>query len=234
MNSRKIRLLLWSGCLAHVILFAGDMLYYGEWGSGHYSNKETMAHVALWRLHLGSLTAPVGMGFALLAVLGLWYCCRRAAPRLAAVMLASLYAFCFLGVLEHGVFGPLGFALRYCGQTSDAVTQIIKLFSITEHAMDLLFVGFLVWIFLTLRKKCGVPRWTVFLCPLVTIWLQGVMVYVPGPLCHPLMGGWNNIAFTVWYAVLALTYKDQDIGSQVAEMAESELTGSPKSSEKGA
>jgi len=31
MSSRKIRLLLWSGCLAGVVLFAGDMLFYGGW-----------------------------------------------------------------------------------------------------------------------------------------------------------------------------------------------------------
>jgi hypothetical protein len=209
MSNRKIRLLLWSGCLAHVILFAGDMLFYGKWGSvsGHHT-KEIMANVTLWRLHLGSITAPVGMGFALLAVLGLWHCCRRAAPSLAAVMLASLYTLCLFGLLQHGIFGPLGFALRYCGQSSDAVTQILKLVDITGYAVDpSLAVGFLIWIFLTLRKKAGVPRWTVFLCPLVTTWLQGVMVYVPGPLGIPLAGGWNNIAFIVWYAVLALTYK---------------------------
>lgn len=39
-----------------------------------------MANVALWRLYLGSITGPVGTGFELLGMLGLWYCCRRAAP----------------------------------------------------------------------------------------------------------------------------------------------------------
>lgn len=32
MTSRKIRLLLWAGCLEAGILLAGDMLYYGKWG----------------------------------------------------------------------------------------------------------------------------------------------------------------------------------------------------------
>jgi len=64
MNSIRIRLLLWSGCLAGVILFAGDMLFYGAWGSGRSFTPENrnnvMANVALWRLHLGSITGPVG------------------------------------------------------------------------------------------------------------------------------------------------------------------------------
>ncbi len=92
MNSRKIRFLLWSGCLGGVVLFAGDMLYYGGWGPAQLSViPKIMAHVASWRLHLGSLTGPVGGGLELLGMLGLWFCCRRAAPRLAAVMLAGFY-----------------------------------------------------------------------------------------------------------------------------------------------
>jgi len=64
MNSRKIRLLLWCGCLGAVILFAGDMLFYGDWGSArswsHDYFLSMMAHVAPWRHHLGSITGPVG------------------------------------------------------------------------------------------------------------------------------------------------------------------------------
>ena len=97
MNSIKIRFLLWSGCLGGVVLFAGDMLYYGGWGPAQLSViPKIMAHVALWRLHLGSLTGPVGGGLELLGMLGLWFCCRRAAPRLAAVMLSGFYVGPFL------------------------------------------------------------------------------------------------------------------------------------------
>ena len=71
MNLRKDRSLLWSGFLGAVILFAGDMPYYAGWESGQFSSSERMAHVAVSRLHLGSITGPVGLGFKLLGVLGL-------------------------------------------------------------------------------------------------------------------------------------------------------------------
>jgi hypothetical protein len=80
----------------------------------------------------------------------------------------------------------------------------------------------------------SVPRWTILLCPVITYWLNSGIVYMPAPLGLPLAGGWSNVAGTIWFAVLALTYQDQDIGSQVSEMAKSELTGSSKSSEKDA
>jgi hypothetical protein len=212
MNSSKIRLLLWAGCLGGLILFAGDILFYGEWGSARVWSHEyflsMMAKVAPWRLHLGSITGPVGMGLDLLGVLGIWFCCRRAARRLAAVMLACMYANDLISILQHGIFGPLGFAIRYCGVKSDAVAQIFKLNgTLGTGQMVLGTVGLLIWIFLVLGNKAGVPRWTVLFCPLLTYWLEYAVVYVPAPLGLPLWGGWSNVVEAIWFAVLALIYK---------------------------
>jgi len=53
MNTNKIRWLLWAGCLGGAILFAGDMLYYGAWGSARAISDDVwnsiMASVPLWR-----------------------------------------------------------------------------------------------------------------------------------------------------------------------------------------
>jgi hypothetical protein len=215
MDSKKIRLLLWAGCLGAAIYFAGDMLYYGKWGSARGLSDDIwnsiMAVVPLWRLRLGSITGPVGGGFWLLGVVGLWSCCRRAVPRLAAVMLAFLYVFSLFGLLQHGISGPMGFALRSCGVSSDAVVQITKLDGILKTVMTYAYyAGVAIWIFLTLWKKAGVPRWTILLCPaLITGRLEPLVVYVPAPLGFPLYGGWGNIVDMIWFAVLALTYKDE-------------------------
>ena len=181
MTDRTIRMLLWSGCLGGVILFVGDMLYYGAWGSGrsfHFFSSLTAS--APWRLHLGSITGPVGVAFDLLGMLGLWFCCRRSAPRLAITMLACMYANDLSTLLQHGIVGPLAFAARDCGRNSDAVAQILKLGDIlSTDQMVLSLAGLLIWVFLVLRKKANVPRWTVLACPLVTYWLEYVVVYVP-------------------------------------------------------
>jgi hypothetical protein len=226
MNTSKIRLLLWCGCLGAVILFAGDMLYYGGWGSARVWSHDyflsMMARVASWRLHLGSITGPVGMGCEILGYVGIWLCCRRAAPRLAAVMLASQYANCLFSVLQHGIYGPMGFVIRYCGPDSSAVAQIFKLdglltnFEITGWTWSL---GSLIWIILTLRGKSGVPRWTVLLAPFITYRVEKVAFWVPAPLGLPLWGGWTNFIAASWFAVLALTYRDQEIESWIAVSA---------------
>jgi hypothetical protein len=226
MSSRKIRWLMWSGSLGAAVLFAGDMLFYGEWGSArswsHDYFLSRMANVALWRHHLGSITGPVGMGPDLLGMLGIWFCCRRAAPRLAVVMLACLYSNDLSGILQHGIFGPLGFAIRYCGAKSDAVAQILKLNeTLGTGQMVLGSVGLLIWIFLVLGNKAGVPRWTVLFCPLLTYWLEYAVVYVPAPLGLPLWGGWSNVVEAMWFTVLALTYGHREFDNRVAEAAES-------------
>jgi len=207
-------------------------LFYGDWGSARsWSDdyfRSMMANVTLWRLHLGSITGPVGMGFDLLGMLGLWFCCRRTAPRLAAVMLACMYAMDLSGLLQHGIYGPMGFAIRYCGGSSDAAVQILKLEHMLVTAMTpVWYAGAAIWIFLTLRKKAGVPRWTILLCPgIITGRLDFALVYVPAPLGLPLYGGWSNIVDAIWFAVLALTYRDRELDSRVAETGESEPIGS--------
>jgi hypothetical protein len=188
MNSKKIRLLFWAGCVGAAILFAGDMLYYGKWGSARGLSDDVwnsiMAVVPVWRHHVGSLTGPVGCGLWLLGAVGLWSCCRRVAPRLAAAMLTFLCAFDLFGVLQHGIYGPLGFVLRSCGVSSEAVDQITKL----DHTLGTVmtytyYAGITIWIILSLWKKAGVPRWTVLVCPaLITGRLGSLLVYVPAPL----------------------------------------------------
>jgi hypothetical protein len=214
MNERKIRFLLWAGGLGYIVLFAGDMLYYGAWGSGRdfLSNdlwNSIMTGVPLWRHHLGSVTGPVGIAFELIGLLGLWFCCRRASPRLAVAMLAFFYVDGVFSVLQHGIFGPMGFAMRFCGVKSAAVTEIWKLNDLLGKPQLVgWIVGSAIWIFLALKKKAGVPRWTVLFCPLLSYWLYKVAVYIPAPLGMPLNGGWGNFVAAIWFAVLAITYKD--------------------------
>lgn len=217
MNPKKIKLLLWSGCLGAIILFTGDMLYYGAWGSGRDSLSDElwnslMASVPLWRHHFGAITGPVGVGFGLLGYLGLWFCCRQAAPRLAGAMLAFFYVYGVFSILQHGIFGPIGFAIHYSGPKSAVVTEIYKLNDFLGKPQFVgSVVGSVIWIFLVMIKKAGVPRWTVLFCPLITYWLYKVIIFVPSPLGMPLAGGWSNIVDALWFIILALTYKDSII-----------------------
>jgi hypothetical protein len=130
-------------------------------------------------------------------------------------MLASLYADFLFGGLWHGMGGPLGFAIQHCGLNNGAVEEIRKLMGISRNVCGYSgLIGFGIWIFLTLKRKCGVPRWTILFCPLITLWLGVLMVHVPAPVGLPLAGGWGNISHMIWFAVLALTYKDLGIENQ--------------------
>jgi hypothetical protein len=208
----KTRPLLGCGVLAGAMLFAGDQLFYGVWGSGHLVTQaklaEVMGHVAPWRLHLGSILGPLGMSFLLLASVGLYRCYRAAAPRLATLMLAALGLESFFVALQHGIFGPLGFAIRFGGPTGEAANEIWRLNStltVIESGLVLLSNG--VWMYLTLRKRSRLPRWTAFFCPLCTVWLGLALAYLPAPLGYPLVGGWTNLVYSLWFGVLALTAK---------------------------
>lgn len=224
MNPGKTRWLLWCGFLGAVVLFAGDMLYYGEWGSARVWSHDyflsMISKVAAWRLHLGAIAGPVGVGFRLLGAVGLYCCCRKGAPRLAAVMLTGQSVMELLTLLQHGIGGPTGFAARSCGPDSEAVAQILKLDSLLITLMTpFAYLYAAIWIFLTLARQSEVPRWTVLLTPLLMNRLEKIALLVPAPLGLPLWDGWSNIVGAFWYAVLAFTYKGRVIESPIAESA---------------
>lgn len=213
MSSKVTRLLLCCGCLGGLVFFVGDMAFRGDWGSGASFTPEridnVMASVAPWRLYLGSVAGPGGIWFELLGMLGLWYGCRRAAPRLAALMLLSLYTFDIFGISPHGQFGPVGFALRYCGSDGMAAHHIMQLNGLLSAvATACLIVGLGIWMLLALGKLAGVPRWAALFCPLVTMWLVYALAYVPEPIGFPLVVGWKSLSFALFFAVLAFTYKE--------------------------
>jgi hypothetical protein len=160
------------------------------------------------------------VGFWLLGAVGLWFCCRRAAPQFAAVMLASMCIMELLTLLQHGIFGPMGFAIRSYGDNSDAVAQIFRLNNLLITLITpFTYIYAAIWIFLTLRRQSGVPCWTILLVPLITNRLEKVAFWVPAPLGLPLWDGWSNVVLALWFVVLALTYKGQEIESQIAESA---------------
>jgi hypothetical protein len=135
-------------------------------------------------------------------------------------MLASIYIEELLMLLQHGIGGPMGFALRFCGHNSDAVSQILRLDSLLITLMTpLAYIKAAIWIFLTLGKKAGVPRWTILFYPLLTGRLDFALVYVPAPLSLPLYDGWWNIIDIIWFAVLALTYMNQEVESSMVKSA---------------
>lgn len=184
-------MLLWSGFVGSLILFAGDMLFYGGWGT-FADIPRTLANTASWRLHAGSLTGPLGMAFIIPAVFGMWYCQRATYPHAAAIMLGSLYLMCVLGTLQHGIFEPAGFVLRYAGPKGAELAQIWRLNNMLVTIQIAVFVlGSVIWCFLTFRTPRIVPRWTILFCPLLTGSLQSAIRLTPAPLGLPLAGGWT-------------------------------------------
>ena len=212
MSAKTIRWLLLSGCLAGLLFFAGDMLFCGVWAAGRAFTPDRVfniaAGVALWRLYLGSLLGPTGIWFELLGMLGLFLGCRQRAPRAAAIMLACLLTFDVFGISPHGKFGPVGFALRYCGSDGDAARHTMLLNSfLTAFAAIFLCVGLAIWMALTLQRKSGVPQWAVLFSPLITVWLEYLMRYVPAPLGFPLAAGWKSLCFSLFFAVVAISFR---------------------------
>ena len=107
-----------------------------------------------------------------------------------------------------GEFAPVAFAVRFCGSDGDAVRHLTQLAALlTGVAAIFLGIGMAVWIGLTLKRQTGVAVWTVLATPIITLFLWPLLALVPAPLGFSLVAGWNNLAFALFFAVVALTWR---------------------------
>ncbi len=210
MSSTKIRVLLGCGCLAGLVFFVGNMAFLGTWARGYSYNEDRvfnlLARVPAWRLYVGALSGPAGIWLELLGMFGLWCCAWPRAPRSAALMLLCLYTFDIFGIVPHSEYGPVGFALRFCGSDGDAVHHLMRLGKmLTLFAGVFSVVGFLIWIAADLDAQDRRPaagrsssaRSSAAGC------MRHLLVFMPAPLGFALVAGWINLAFALFFAVVA-------------------------------
>jgi hypothetical protein len=206
----NIRLLFVLGCIGAIILFIGDMLFYGAWGSSNFSVFENMKNEDSRRLFWGTLTAPFGVFFYIFGLFGLWKSSYLRAPRLSTIMVVLFLFQTMLGELQHSLFGPVGLVIQRHGDKSPALNDMLQLIEATVLPMTILFYGaYLIWIFLTVRKMNGFPIWVIIFCPALTIFAGMLMSNIPAPLGLAIAGGWSNIINFIWFGVVAITYNER-------------------------
>jgi len=112
-----------AGLCGALLFFAGDMLFYGHWGSGagfHEGMIETVRNASLARLYAGGLLGPVA---ACLCIVGFWHVylnVRPAQARTGQVMLVAFVVLMIFGSAIHTLWTTRALAIKYCYYNDDA------------------------------------------------------------------------------------------------------------------
>lgn len=202
-----------AGLAGALLFFAGDMLFYGYWGSGASFASgmlATVQHASVERLFAGGLVAPLA---ACLCIIGFWHVYLNVRPKAAVVGRVMLVAFWLLmiaGSAIHMLWTAKGLAMKYCSGQGPECTNLIAAMKSYWSLADMQgeipgYVGALLLAVLVVLGKTMYPRWTVIFNPAVLIAVSSFAYLVPAPLGAILVGGGINLSIAVFFAVSAAT-----------------------------
>lgn len=202
------------GILGALLLFAGDMLLLGHFGSAadfRTGMLETIRSAPLARLWAGGLLGPVA---GALLVAGFWQVCQSVhAPRSrAARAMFGLFMLFAVGLAAiHSVWAVFELAIQSCGSADGTATAACQaLAASVQGYMRWLLLGLavpgaiasVILAVLVLRGRTHLPRWTLVANPLLLVAvLLPAFAAAPAPIGAVLLGGSASILLLVFFAV---------------------------------
>lgn len=213
-ESTRKRLAGISGLCGALLFFAGDMLFYGHWGSGANFREGMLAEVASAspsRLFVGGLIGPVA---ACLCILGFWHVYRNVRPSSSVsgrIMLVAFAVLMVFGSAVHTLWTAKGLALKYCHGNDDAgcraLLQSVSSYWNWAYNLGAMpgYIGALILLVLVIFGRTFYPRWTALANPAFLLAFSPLMARVPAPFGAVLSGGFTNLSIAVFFFVSLLT-----------------------------
>lgn len=202
MNASIMRLCGYAGLIGASAMFAGDMLFYGQWGSGgdaQTGSLEIVQRSAPQRLAIGGLTSIIGgVGY----VLGACHIYGKLAARPAWLRFSITGGFLGIAVIAtatHAVWGSFALALAAGAANTALIDDYLSI-----HFRIGAVVGTPASILLAVAivsRRSEWPQWFALVNPGAIYFLLSSASYMPAPLGAPIVGGAFNLAFALFYGV---------------------------------
>jgi hypothetical protein len=201
------------GVFASMLLFIGDMLLYGHFGSASEFNKNILIvaqNSSQTRLFIGGILGPIG---AMLYIAGFWHIylnTKQYSRFLSMTIFISLSCMMFLGGAYHSIWTIRMLLLKYPLSCIDSSNLFIRSFSnyyklLYNLSLAIGYAGGVLLIILILFHKSNYPRWIIAVNPAMLFLLTPLIKYVPYPLGSILMGGYINIMFFIFLTASVIT-----------------------------
>lgn len=200
MNPSTMRLCGYAGLIGACAMFAGDMLFYGQWGGGVDAltgSLEAVRRADPLRLVIGGFASIVGgFGYAL----GVCHVYGRLAAQPAWLRLSLTAGFLAIAVIAtatHAVWGS--FALAVAGGTPDVslIANYLSLHFVIGGLIggpaSILLAGCIA------LHRTDWPAWFAAVSPGGIYLLLCTASYLPAPFGAVVVGGAFNLAFVLFY-----------------------------------
>ena len=201
MKPVTVRLCGYAGLLGALAMFAGDMLFYGQWASGADALSHLWARVQQSEpshLVLGGLTSILGgLGYTL----GVGHVYGRITtdrPWLRLAIVGGFFAIAIIATATHAVWGSFALAIHSGAANAIQIGGYLALYfqigGIIGVAISILLA------IAVLTRQTQWPLWFAVINPGAIYLLLSTAAYLPAPIGAPVVGGAFNIAFLIFYA----------------------------------
>lgn len=200
MNTSLTRLCGYAGLIGACAMFAGDMLFYGQWGTGGDALKSSLDVVQRntpQHLFLGGMTSIVGgLGYAL----GACHIYGQMSLRsgwLRACVAGGFLLIAIIATATHAVWGSFALTVATGGPRDSLVATYLSAYFLLG-----LFVGIPLSALLAVaifRRQTNWPTWFGVISPGALYLILENADHLPAPLGAPIVGGAFNLAFAVFY-----------------------------------
>ena len=198
------RRLTWLAVIGAALGAIGDtLLLYVP--NGFYEDPEMafMASISGDRLLAGHLLGVLAIPLQAGGLWLVWHALRPAGPKLANWAVVTGVYVVAIGTATHALFYPAAEAAR----TSPEKVAEVKTFLDPVAGLFVLgfFVLFGIVIFLVLKGKTSLPKWTAFATP-ISFYLLSILFYITIPLIgNFLIPAAFNLGMMVFFLILLLT-----------------------------
>ena len=201
-----------AGVLGALTMFAGDMLFYGQWGSGADVAANTYSIVAGTspeRLMLGGLLSmPAGLGY-LGGALHVFQRLARAGWVLRTATTGAVLSVLIVAVATHAVWGAFALTVASGSRAANALVshyldQHFLIGQIIAVPASLLLFG------ITVSGRTSWPRWVAVFNPGLVYLALATANWFPAPFGAAIVGGAFNLAFAVFFLVSLATARNED------------------------
>lgn len=202
-GNRTIRTAFALGILGSVIMFAGDMLLYGDLAHAQMTQEgilATMRRLDSARLMAGGAVGPLA---TFLYCFGFYAVCSMVRPEHPRLRLVLFSLFClgaFYGGAYHSHYPHMAFvppaAHPDAPMPAVAYANLMGLLTFAPWVAASLLYAYAV-----LRKMTYFRRHLALVAPFFLSLLNLVVIHLPPPLLIVIAGGWNSILFTVFFSL---------------------------------
>ena len=206
------------GLTASIVLFSGDMLLYGHFGSasGFLDGAKTVASEAsLGRLFAGGVLGPIG---ALIYIVGFWHIylnTKQAGKTAALLVFIGCASMIVIGGTYHALWTVQMLLYKYSIPDMHAfelLTEAVHSYSSVIYAISAAagYPAFFILFYLVVRGKSRYPRWTVIANPGILYILPVFLSGLSAPFGAVIIGGYMNLVFSVFFITSVITtWRDQ-------------------------